>query len=337
MTNAATEYLTERLFGGNPVYDDDIGLVNELVWKLTGNKRLMEVLTSLPVDSLTEGLEEVVSNLLNPMAEWAITGTTPEYELDQIIEDGVVGVLTALIAKGGSKVLRSVLGSRAEAQRTGKMLDTDIGLEYDDLIQTKTGGLQDGQGEPYSGDSQTLVEFSGLEDSGKEIHGGIDPGGDGDFAQFASGRFGEVYRFKKIAVEKLNQKQNVIISLAEEDGVKVEFAEGSKIQALFKDGTQREEEFRGVYLGDGKIILSSDGESYEHEIFHHYEAVHRDAALQFSEIVQQQIKMGDPRGMAFLYENAKEGKLTMKNIRSEIAASAVSSLRRGERMGRVLC
>ena len=168
-----------------------------------------------------------------------------------------------------------------------------------------------------------------MEDSGKEIHGGIDPGGDGDFAQFASGRFGEVYRFKKIAVEKLNQKQNVIISLAEEDGVKVEFAEGSKIQALFKDGTQREEEFRGVYLGDGKIILSSDGESYEHEIFHHYEAVHRDAALQFSEIVQQQIKMGDPRGMAFLYENAKEGKLTMKNIRSEIAASAFSSLRRG--------
>lgn len=115
-----------------------------------------------------------------------------------------------------------------------------------------------------------------------------------------SGRFGEVYQFKKIAVEKFNQKQNAIISLAEEDGVKVEFAEGSKIYALLKDGTQREEEFRGVYLGDGKIILSSDGESYEHEIFHHYEAIHKDAALQFSEIVQQQIKMGDPRVMADL-------------------------------------
>lgn len=108
LTNAATEYFSERLFGGNPVYDTDVGLVNRLVGKLVKNPKVMEVLASAPVEALNEGLEEIVSDLLNPVAEWAITGTRPEYELDQIIEDGAVGILTALIAQGGTKALNQV-------------------------------------------------------------------------------------------------------------------------------------------------------------------------------------------------------------------------------------
>ena len=53
-------------------------------------------------------MEEVVNDLLDPIAEWAITGTRPEYELDQIIEDGIVGVIAAVVAGGGSKVVNKV-------------------------------------------------------------------------------------------------------------------------------------------------------------------------------------------------------------------------------------
>ncbi|MBO4914498.1 MAG: hypothetical protein J5449_04765 [Oscillospiraceae bacterium] len=32
LTGAATEWATEKLFGGNPVYDSDVGLVNRVIY-----------------------------------------------------------------------------------------------------------------------------------------------------------------------------------------------------------------------------------------------------------------------------------------------------------------
>ena len=109
LANAATEYMTEKLFGGNPAYDRSAGWVNQAVDRLTRNKtwntKLMNALSSLPADMLSEGLEEVLADIVEPAAEWAITGNRPAYELDQIVEDGLTGVLLSAAGKGGGVAL----------------------------------------------------------------------------------------------------------------------------------------------------------------------------------------------------------------------------------------
>lgn len=66
------EVFSEKLFGGNPIYDTDAGLVNKAVGKLTGNKTIMKILNSKAFDIASEGLEEVVTEVLDPVAEWDI-------------------------------------------------------------------------------------------------------------------------------------------------------------------------------------------------------------------------------------------------------------------------
>ena len=66
LENAAVEIFSEKLFGGNPLYDEDVGLVNKAVSKLTNSKTVMKVLDSKAFDFVSEGLEEVVAELLEP-------------------------------------------------------------------------------------------------------------------------------------------------------------------------------------------------------------------------------------------------------------------------------
>ena len=115
LSTAATEYFTEKLFGGNPVYDADAGLVNRLVDKVVKNDSVKRWVNTLSDSVLSEGLEEMISDVLEPVAEWAITGNSPEYELDQIIEDGIVGVMVGAIGKGVDLALPNVTARRNEA------------------------------------------------------------------------------------------------------------------------------------------------------------------------------------------------------------------------------
>ena len=119
LANAATECVTEKLFGGNPAYDRSAGWVNQAVDRLTRNKtwntKLMNALSSLPADMLSEGLEEVLADIVEPAAEWAITGNRPAYELDQIVEDGLTGVLLSAAGKGGQYVTNAVRNGHLKA------------------------------------------------------------------------------------------------------------------------------------------------------------------------------------------------------------------------------
>lgn len=114
LSTAATEYFTEKLFGGNPVYDADAGLVNRLVDKVVKNDSVKRWVNTLSDSVLSEGLEEMISDVLEPVAEWAITGNRPEYELDQIIEDGIVGVMVGAIGKGVDLALPNVTARQNE-------------------------------------------------------------------------------------------------------------------------------------------------------------------------------------------------------------------------------
>lgn len=69
IVNGSLEVLSEKLFGGNPLYDTDAGLVNQLVAKLTDNRTIMRILNSKGFDLLSEGLEEVVTEVTEPWAQ----------------------------------------------------------------------------------------------------------------------------------------------------------------------------------------------------------------------------------------------------------------------------
>lgn len=99
------EVLSERLFGGNPIYDTDAGLVNKAVSKLTDNKTIMKILNSKAFDIASEGLEEVVTEVLDPVAEWAIyNGSNTEFADAESIGNAFLG-----------GVFLSVVGNVADA------------------------------------------------------------------------------------------------------------------------------------------------------------------------------------------------------------------------------
>mgnify|MGYP004640851549 CR=1 FL=1 len=69
IVNGALEVGSEKLFGGNPLYDTDAGVVNKLVSKLTKNPTILGILDNKGFDLLNEGLEEVVTEITEPWAQ----------------------------------------------------------------------------------------------------------------------------------------------------------------------------------------------------------------------------------------------------------------------------
>lgn len=122
LTNAATEYFTEKLFGGNPIYDKaDVGMVNNAINAVLNRinpdvaGRVMSVLSSPAVEVLNEGWEEVVSDLFNPMWEQVITGNSDKIELEQLVEDWVVGVALGGMGTAAEAGTRAVANAVANA------------------------------------------------------------------------------------------------------------------------------------------------------------------------------------------------------------------------------
>lgn len=125
------EVFSEKLFGGNPIYDTDAGLVNKAVGKLTDNKTIMKILNSKAFDIASEGLEEVVTEVLDPVAEWAIyNGSNTEFADAESIGNAFLG-----------GVFLSVVGNVADApnqirQARYERVIRTAGAELADIAQT---------------------------------------------------------------------------------------------------------------------------------------------------------------------------------------------------------
>lgn len=92
IVNGSLEVLSEKLFGGNPLYDTDAGLVNQLVAKLTDNKTIMRILNSKGFDLLSEGLEEVVTEITEPWAQALIyAGKEAEFATLESVANAFAG------------------------------------------------------------------------------------------------------------------------------------------------------------------------------------------------------------------------------------------------------
>lgn len=119
--SAGVEYLSEKLFGGNPVYDADAGLVNKLLGNvLDENSQLIRVLSSKPADIVYEGLEEVVSDLLNPLIDQGALWVTGDDRIqvdwpkaEELLRDFAIG--SALSA--ASNLATGQLGVSEPAQQ----------------------------------------------------------------------------------------------------------------------------------------------------------------------------------------------------------------------------
>lgn len=121
--SAGVEYLSEKLFGGNPVYDTDAGLVNKLLGNvLDENSQLIRVLSSKPADIVYEGLEEVVSDLLNPLIDQGALWVTGDDRIgvdwpkaEELLRDFAIG---SALSAASNLATGQLSGSEAAQQQT---------------------------------------------------------------------------------------------------------------------------------------------------------------------------------------------------------------------------
>lgn len=124
LKGATIEVLTEKLFGGlAKAYGTGTAdvLVEKMADKLTRTDAGKRVATWL-INSGGEGIEEVVSDLLNPLADRALgldDGKSPIYTTDDVAQMGYDFLLgTAMGAIGGAGQLRDTKSSTPAAQET---------------------------------------------------------------------------------------------------------------------------------------------------------------------------------------------------------------------------
>ncbi len=115
IVNGALEVGSEKLFGGNPLYDTDAGLVNKIVSKLTKNPTILGILDNKGFDLLSEGLEEVVTEITEPWAQALIyAGKDADFATTESVANAFLGGVF-MSAVGKAAALPGQLRSR-EAQ-----------------------------------------------------------------------------------------------------------------------------------------------------------------------------------------------------------------------------
>lgn len=119
--SAALEYFTEKLFGGNPVYDDG-GIITNALYKMAdavgADSAISKALSSIPAKMLYEGLEEVSVGVLDPLvnrfANW-LDGGARETDMPNwkdLVYEGAIGALLG----GTANVLTGNVGSKTAKQ-----------------------------------------------------------------------------------------------------------------------------------------------------------------------------------------------------------------------------
>lgn len=112
IVNGALEVGSEKLFGGNPLYDTDAGVVNKLVSKLTKNPTILGILDNKGFDLLNEGLEEVVTEITEPWAQALIyAGKDADFATVESVANAFLGGVF-MSAVGKAAALPGQLKSR---------------------------------------------------------------------------------------------------------------------------------------------------------------------------------------------------------------------------------
>lgn len=129
--SASIEYFTEKLFGGNPAYDEGKGLVNRLAELVIRNEKVLKAFYSTTADVLSEGIEEILSDVLNPAVDYVAKCLGSDIEVEwptvsQLIEDGIVGSLLGGAAKAAAFPFENAVeNDRFTAETNGVYADPE--------------------------------------------------------------------------------------------------------------------------------------------------------------------------------------------------------------------
>ena len=146
LETAAGEMMTEKLFGGNPMYDTDVGVVNTLVGKLTDSESVMRVLDSAVFNIAAEGVEEVIAELGEAPFEGLVLNKTAKGTVSkESLGDAFLG---GVFLAGVARINGYVMGTSAaldevHTRHYAEILAEEAGKSNDSNVQRAATELQD--------------------------------------------------------------------------------------------------------------------------------------------------------------------------------------------------
>ena len=146
LETAAVEMMTEKLFGGNPMYDTDVGVVNTLVGKLTDSESVTRVLDSTAFNIAAEGVEEVIAELGEAPFEGLVLNKTAKGTVSkESLGDAFLGgVFLAGVARINGYVMgTSAALDEAHTRHYAEILAKEAGKSNDSNVQRAATELQD--------------------------------------------------------------------------------------------------------------------------------------------------------------------------------------------------
>lgn len=295
----AAEAVTEKLFGGNPLMDNEAGWVNRALYKMLGDRKFLKALDSVPVDTFNEGFEEVIANYLYSAAQAA---TGQQVELPSTEENLHSFALGA--AMGGMGQAAKLAGN-AMRQRSA---DTETG----ELLQRMGAG------------NELIAAGLALPGSRAEMHATeLRLRNQQPTARELGRQYRENVRAQDLLTAKQMETENTVRRMAENVGAQVAF------DATISDAAGHDSAADGYYK-DNVLHIARDADKPAmtvavHEITHYLQQAAPEQYRTFREYAMRLQAEGSVQAMQERY--ARGGvELTEEEAMDEIAASTAEKL-----------
>lgn len=285
-TSGLLEATIERISGGIP------GLPEGAVTKII--KRVMDSpVAGKLVDILGEGGEEALSTFLDPYIRRAIyDGQAQNATGEEIVQSAAAGIVLSLVTQasmGGAEYF-------ARRKEGGVNLPGVLEIARDGAVEYNQNGGEANARVPDQASSS--VQAVGADREG--VLGRFRAERQGDYTKISAGDGTKVYRFREPQEGILTDSQKGIIDQASIDGVKVHFSDGP-IEMTTEAGKVSADP-GGMYIGDGVILLTGDGESYRHELRHFMRDVIPEDVVKHVELIQFYTNTSSPRVAQYLQD-----------------------------------
>ena len=295
----AAEAVTEKLFGGNPLMDNEAGWVNRVLYKMLGDKKFLKALDSVPVDTFNEGFEEVIANYLYSAAQAA---TGQQVELPSTEENLHSFALGAALGGMGQA---AKLAGNAMRQRSA---DTETG----ELLQRMGAG------------NELIAAGLALPGSRAEMHATeLRLRNQQPTARELGRQYRENVRAQDLLTAKQLETENTVRRMAENVGAQVAF------DATISDAAGHDSAADGYYK-DNVLHIARDADKPAmtvavHEITHYLQQAAPEQYRTFREYAMRLQGNGAMQAMQERY--ARGGvELTEEEAMDEIAASTAEKL-----------
>ena len=170
-------------------------------------------------------------------------------------------------------------------------------------------GGQYGEGQPGN------AVIQGMEANREVLGIGADIGRTGNVTRIETKSKRKTFEFEQPSTRELNDIQASILSKGQEDGFNISWAKNKITQ--IENGKKTPVPGKGVYLGDGKMILAGDGESYRHELFHYLDEVIPEKTSIHRDNVQFYANTSDPAVAEYLKSETKKYQEFFPNFKDE--------------------